>query len=75
MQDMLRKNQEIIQENALLKQRIQELERTVAAHEQGEEALRVSELQYQTIFETTGTAMVIIEEDMTISLQTTDLKA
>ena len=33
-----------------------------------EEALRVSELRYQTIFETTGTTMLIVEEDMTISL-------
>ena len=33
-----------------------------------DEALRVSELRYQTIFETTGTTMLIIEEDMTISL-------
>lgn len=33
-----------------------------------EQAVRVSEQQYRTIFETTGTATVIIEEDMTISL-------
>ena len=32
------------------------------------EALRDSELTYQTIFETTGTTMLIVEEDMTISL-------
>jgi PAS domain S-box-containing protein len=33
-----------------------------------EEALRVSEDKYRAIFENTGTAMVIIEEDTTISL-------
>jgi len=33
-----------------------------------EKALRASEEQYRTIFETTGTATVIIDEDMTISL-------
>ncbi|MDA8125750.1 MAG: PAS domain S-box protein [Deltaproteobacteria bacterium] len=35
---------------------------------QTEESLRTSELLYQTIFENTGTTMMIIEEDMTISL-------
>lgn len=33
-----------------------------------DEALRISDLRYQTIFETTGTIMLIVEEDMTISL-------
>lgn len=33
-----------------------------------QEALALSERKYRTIFETTGTAMVMIEEDMTISL-------
>jgi two-component system, cell cycle sensor histidine kinase and response regulator CckA len=33
-----------------------------------EEALRASELRYRTIFENTGTTMLIVEEDMTISL-------
>jgi two-component system, cell cycle sensor histidine kinase and response regulator CckA len=33
-----------------------------------DEALRVSELRYQAIFETTGTCMLIVEEDMTIFL-------
>jgi PAS domain S-box-containing protein len=34
---------------------------------QAEEALRASEIRYQSIFENTGTVMLIIEEDMTIS--------
>ena len=34
----------------------------------GEELLRESESMYRTIFETTGTAMIIVEDDMTISL-------
>lgn len=33
-----------------------------------EEALRESEEAYRTIFENTGTAMILIEEDMTISM-------
>ena len=33
-----------------------------------EEALQASELQYHTIFETTGTTMLMVEDDMTIFL-------
>ncbi|MBN1763608.1 MAG: PAS domain S-box protein [Methanomicrobia archaeon] len=36
-----------------------------------EDALKKSEKEYQAIFETTGTAMVIIEEDTTLSLVNT----
>ena len=42
--------------------------RDITKRKQAEEALRASELIYQTIFETTGTTMLIVEEDMTISL-------
>jgi len=35
---------------------------------EAQEALRLSEQKYRTIFETTGTAMVMIEKDRTISL-------
>ena len=37
-------------------------------HKRADEALRESENKYRTIFETTGTATVIVEEDTTISL-------
>jgi PAS domain-containing protein len=40
----------------------------ITARKQVEEALRLSEEQYRTIFETTGTATVLVEEDTTISL-------
>ena len=40
----------------------------ITARKEAEEALRASQLLYQTIFENTGTTMLIIEEDMTISL-------
>jgi len=36
------------------------------------DALRESENEYRTIFETTGTATIIIEEDMTISRVNTE---
>ena len=40
----------------------------ITERKQMEDALRRSEEHYRTIFETTGTAIIIIEEDMTISL-------
>ncbi|TYO92271.1 PAS domain S-box protein [Desulfallas thermosapovorans] len=42
--------------------------RDITDRKRGEQALRDSENRYRTIFETTGTATVIIEEDGTISL-------
>lgn len=39
-----------------------------AKQKDAEEALRESENLYRTVFETTGTAMVLVDEDMTISL-------
>ncbi|MEN6320801.1 MAG: ATP-binding protein [Syntrophaceae bacterium] len=48
-------------------------ERTLELIER-EEALRESERKYRTIFENTGTAMVIIEDDRTISLVNTEIE-
>lgn len=45
-----------------------QLQREIAERKQAEEALRESEDKYRTIFQTTGTAVIIIEEDTTISL-------
>lgn len=47
------------------------LKREVDERKQVEEALRQSEDKYRTIFETTGTAMVLLEEDMTVALANT----
>jgi PAS domain S-box-containing protein len=41
--------------------------RDVTDRKQAEDALNESEIRYRTIFENTGTAMVIIEEDTTVS--------
>jgi two-component system cell cycle sensor histidine kinase/response regulator CckA len=41
---------------------------------QAEEALRESEAKYRSVFEKTGTATVIIEEDMTISMANTEFE-
>lgn len=43
----------------------------ITEHKRVEDALQKSEEEYRTIFETTGTATVIIEEDMIISLANT----
>jgi PAS domain S-box-containing protein len=68
MNDSSRTCQELIKENSLLKRRIKKLEVSERERKESETALRASELMYQTIFETTGTTMLIVEEDMTISL-------
>jgi PAS domain S-box-containing protein len=42
--------------------------RDISERRQAEEKIRESEQKYRTVFETTGTAMVLIEDDATISL-------
>jgi len=43
-------------------------------HRKAEAALQESKEKYQTIFENTGTAMAILEEDMTISMVNTEFE-
>ena len=50
------------------KQTRERLKLELIEHRQAEAALQESEEKYRTIFENTGTVMLIIEEDMTISL-------
>ena len=51
MKEPSRTNQELIDENALLKQRIQELEQSESERNQVEEALQKSEDRYRQISE------------------------
>jgi PAS domain S-box-containing protein len=51
MTDPSRTNQELLDENALLKQRIQELEQSESGRRQAEEALQKSEARYRQIAE------------------------
>lgn len=51
-----------------LKMANEDLRMEMTERRQAEEALRESEDKYRTIFQTTGTAVIIIEEDTTISL-------
>ncbi|HVN96597.1 MAG TPA: PAS domain S-box protein [Syntrophorhabdaceae bacterium] len=44
------------------------LQLEINEHKKTEEALKHSEIYYRTIFQNTGTAMIIMEEDTTISL-------
>lgn len=48
--------------------------RDITMRKEMEESLRVSENLYRTIFDSTGTGMLIIEEDMTISLVNAELE-
>lgn len=46
----------------------------ITEHKSAEQKLRDSENLYRTIFETTGTAVIIIEDDMTIILANTEFE-
>jgi PAS domain S-box-containing protein len=68
MKDKSRTKEALITELAEQRRRIAELELSEVERKRAEDALRQSEDKYRTIFEATGTATVIIEEDTTISL-------
>ena len=79
---------QLIEEINALRQRVNKLEKTEAEclqireqlkeelvkHKMAETALQESRETYQTIFENTGTAMAILEEDMTISMVNTEFE-
>jgi len=83
-----RTKEQLIEEVDALRHRVAELEKLEAEHTQireqlkleliehrkAEAALQESEEKYRTIFENTGTVMLILEEDMTISLVNTEFE-
>lgn len=58
----------LTEEIRVLKSRIRDLEAHQSSYRRAEEALKQSDAFYQTFFENTGTATIIIEEDTTISM-------
>jgi PAS domain S-box-containing protein len=58
----------VTQRTAELKEANTALQQEIAAHRQAEEDLRISEARYRTIFDATGTAMLISMPDATIEL-------
>jgi PAS domain S-box-containing protein len=74
MEDEEKTKEQLLKELLELRQRIAELETLEVKRKQTEDALRESEDKYRTIFETTGTATIIIKEDTTISLANTEFE-
>jgi len=57
-----------------LRRRVSELEEVVNMRTRMVEVLRESEERYRTIFETTAIAMIVIDEDLTVSMANTGLE-
>ena len=68
MKDEDKTKKQLMNELAELHQQIAVLKKVETERKKDEEELRGSENEYRTIFETTGAATIIIEEDTTISL-------
>ncbi len=68
MNDNKKTKSELLAEISMLKQQNKELKHLGVNRTRALESLQTSERTYQTIFESTGTGMLIIEQDMTISL-------
>lgn len=68
MKDKDKRKEELINELVRLRRRVAELEKSKIQRKRTKEALQESEEKYRTVFETTETATVIIEEDTIMSL-------
>ena len=65
----------LVSELMELRNRIFDLEDSISKLKQLEENLKESEALYRTIFETTGTAMIVIEDDMIVSVANAEVEA
>jgi PAS domain S-box-containing protein len=68
MKDENKTKEQLIDEIVELRQRISELEKSEAEHKWAEEKRRELEEKYRAVFENTGTATIIFDDDMTISM-------
>ncbi|MDH5202768.1 MAG: PAS domain S-box protein [Nitrospirota bacterium] len=68
MKDENKTKEQLIDELVELRQRISELEKSEAERKWAEEKQRELEKKYRAIFENTGTATIIFDDDMTISM-------
>ncbi len=72
MTDEQKTKQELIQDLDILRQRVADLTQSELACKRAEETLREREEKYRAVFENTGTATVVIEENSLISLANTE---
>jgi PAS domain S-box-containing protein len=68
MTDEQKTKKQLIQELDILRQRVSAMEQSELARNQAEEALSESEEKYRAVFENTGAATVVIEENSILSL-------
>jgi len=66
--DTNKTKKQLIKELEKIRKRVANLEKAQGELKKAEKALRISESQYRAVFENTGTATVIVEENMIISL-------
>lgn len=68
MQDRQKTKQALIEELQQLQSRLDEMEAAEHSRESVQQAFNESETRYRSVFENTGTATIIIENDMSISM-------
>jgi len=68
MSDIKKSKKELIKELDILRQRIEELRVLESERQTTQKRFAESEERYRSVFENTGTATIIIENDMTISM-------
>jgi len=74
MTELEKSGGKLVSELTELRIRISELEESISKLKQLEEDIKESESLYRTIFETTGTAMIVIEEGMVVSVANAEVE-